>query len=146
MGSKFLSASLLLIALAGWQPARADDAPTPGTVDPNTAMCGKRGCTLFQAFKDIISENELNPGDAAKVELTFQDFSVGTPHKWDLNADGPGGDANTNVFPVHAKFTIRRETQYNVDVHAWDNTYSCNSMIGDNDCSDRKSTRLNSSH
>jgi hypothetical protein len=112
-------------------PAQADDA----ACDPKVAKCGKRGLPLEDAFKQIISENEINPGDAAKVTLTIQEFTVSTPHKWDIDDDGPGGDGQTLVFPVHTKFTLSRETPYRVETFGWDNNYSCFTMLGDQDCS-----------
>jgi hypothetical protein len=116
-------------------PAAKPPADSDASCDPKVAKCGKRGLVLEDAFKQIITENEINPSEGAKVQLTIQEFVVSPPHSWDMNNDGPGGDQNTKVFPVRTKFTIRRETPYSVETLAWDNNYACFTLIGDGDCS-----------
>jgi len=131
MRRKFLALCLLLTASINMEAPAADDA----SCDPKVAKCGSRGLVLEDAFKEIISENELNPSEGVKASLTIQEFVVSPGHSWDLNADGPGGDPNTKVFPVRAKFTIRRESPYSVETLGWDNNYACFTLIGDQDCS-----------
>jgi hypothetical protein len=106
------------------------------------ALKAPKAGSLDETFQNLIRErSELQGSKELPVTVTFQGFLVGETHRYarpDVDgesADGPGGTANTIVYPVSAQSTVRTAYRDAFLTYQWDERYSCfKNAFGKWDC------------
>ena len=96
------------------------------------ALEAPKAGSLDETFQKLIRERyELQGGKEFPVTVTFQGFLIGHTHPYGRadvygeSADGPGGTANTIVYPVSAQYIHRHAYRDAFLIYQQDEVYKC---------------------
>ena len=96
------------------------------------ALNAPKAGSLDETFQKLIRERHEQQGSKEfPVTVTFQGFLIGQTHPYGRpdvygeSADGPGGTANTTVYPVSAQYYFRTAYRDAFLTNQQDERYSC---------------------